>query len=259
MKSNSRVAIVTGSSKGIGFSIAETLAHKNVKILLISRKKKNLISACKKLKKTGAEVQFLVGDLKSEKTPKKAINICIKKWGRVDILINNTGGPPPGTILNLKKNDWENAIQNNLKSVVRFTTEILPIMKKQKWGRIVTINSTRVKEPSPNMILSATSRGGLLAFNKAIAIEFAKYNITSNIISPGAVSSERFINLIKVAAKNEKKTIKKKISEIKKLIPANRIADPIEIANTASFLVSEKASYITGINLSVDGGFTKSY
>ena len=132
-------------------------------------------------------------------------------------------------------------------------------MKKQKWGRIVTINSTIVKEPSPNMILSATSRGGLLAFNKAIAIEFAKYNITSNIISPGAVSSERFINLIKVAAKNEKKTIKKKISEIKKLIPANRIADPIEIANTASFLVSEKASYITGINLSVDGGFTKSY
>ena len=90
MKSNSRVAIVTGSSKGIGFSIAETLAHKNVKILLISRKKKNLISACKKLKKTGAEVQFLVGDLKSEKTPKKAINICIKKWGRVDILINKT-------------------------------------------------------------------------------------------------------------------------------------------------------------------------
>jgi 3-oxoacyl-[acyl-carrier protein] reductase len=132
-------------------------------------------------------------------------------------------------------------------------------MVKNKWGRIITIGSTIAKEPTPQMILSATSRGGLAAFSKSIAINFAKDNISSNIISPGAILTERFINLVKVAAKNENKNYNKKLSEIIKNIPAKRIAKPSEIANAAAFLASDLSGYINGVDLSIDGAFTKGY
>ena len=126
-------------------------------------------------------------------------------------MINNTGGPRPVNILKSNEKNWNYAIQNNMMSAVRFTKQVIPIMKKGDWGRIVTITSTIAKEPTPGMILSATTRAGAAAFSKAIAIEFAEYNITSNIISPGGVMTDRFKNLVKIAAKREKNIFSKSI------------------------------------------------
>ena len=254
-----KVAIITGASTGIGFAIANNLAICGVKVLLVSRNSKKLKSAIKKINNVTDDADYIVGDVSRVSTAQKVIKKCLKKWKKIDILINNSGGPPPGNILKQNEKNWNFAIQNNLMSVVRFTKEVIPIMQKNKWGRIVTIGSTIAKEPSPNMILSATSRGGLSAFTKAIGINFAKDNISANIISPGAIFTERFINLVKIAAKNEKKKYSDKLSEIKMSIPARRIAKPDEIAFATVFLASELGAYINGVDLSIDGAFTKGY
>lgn len=259
LKIKNKVAIVTGASTGIGFAIAHSLATSGVKVLLVSRNIEKLKKAVKKICKTGGEADFISGDVSKVSTAKKVVKKCLKKWKTVHILINNSGGPPPGNLMSQNKKNWDFAIQNNLLSVVRFTQEVVPFMKKNKWGRIITIGSTITKEPSPEMILSATSRGGLGAFSKAVAINFAKDNISSNIISPGGILTERFTNLVKVAAKNEKKSYSDKLSEIEKIIPAGRIADPEEIAHLAVFLASDLSGYINGVDISVDGAFTKSY
>jgi 3-oxoacyl-[acyl-carrier protein] reductase len=132
-------------------------------------------------------------------------------------------------------------------------------MQKKQWGRIITITSTVTKEPSPEMILSATARGGLSAFNKAVCLEFAKFNITSNIISPGGVLTNRLRGLFKEKSKRIKKDYLTVIKSAEDSIPAKRFADPKEIANIILFLSSKHGSYINGINLSVDGGLTRSY
>ena len=259
LKIKNKVAIVTGASTGIGFAIAQQLAISGAKVLLVSRNIKKLKKAVKKIREDNGEVDFISCDVSKASTVKKVIKKCLKKWNKINILINNTGGPPPGDLMSQNEKSWNFAIQNNLLSVVRFTQEVIPFMKKNKWGRIVTIGSTITKEPSPDMILSATSRGGLSAFSKAIAINFAQDNISSNIISPGAILTERFINLVTIAAKHENKSYSDKLSEIKKIIPAGRIAEPQEIAYAATFLASDLGGYINGVDISIDGAFTKSY
>ena len=254
-----KVAIVTGASTGIGFSIAQSLASSGVKVLLVSRNIKKLKMAVKKIHASGGKVDYISADVSKTSAAKRVVKKCLRKWNNVHILINNTGGPPPGNLIDQNEKNWNFAIQNNLLSVVRFSKEVIPIMRKNKWGRIITIGSTIAKEPTPQMILSATSRGGLAAFTKAIAINFAKDNISANIISPGGILTERFINLVKVAAKNEKKNYSDKLSEIKKNIPAGRIAKPEEIASAAVFLASDLSGYINGVDLSIDGAFTKGY
>jgi 3-oxoacyl-[acyl-carrier protein] reductase len=254
-----KTAIVTGSSTGMGYAVARNLALSGVKVLLVARRLNKLKNAAKSIQAEGGEVDYISADVSKSTMPKKIVNKCLKKWGSIDILVNNTGGPPPGNIMEQDEKNWNYAIQNNLLSAVRFTKLVLPIMKKNNWGRIITITSTIAKEPSPDMILSATSRAGLSAFSKAIAIEFAKYNISSNVISPGGIMTDRFINLVKIDAKNENKKYSKKLSEITKNIPARRIGKPDEIANAIVFLVSELGSYINGVDLSIDGAFTKGY
>ena len=254
-----KTAIVTGSSTGMGYAVARNLALAGVKVLLVARRPNKLKNAAKSIKAEGGEVDYISADVSKNTMPKKIVNKCLKKWGSIDILVNNTGGPPPGNIMEHDEKNWNYAIQNNLLSAVRFTKLVLPTMKKKNWGRIITITSTIAKEPSPDMILSATSRAGLSAFSKAIAIEFAKYNISSNVISPGGIMTDRFVNLVKIDAKNENKEYFKKLSEITKNIPARRIGKPEEIANAIVFLASELGGYINGVDLSIDGAFTKGY
>jgi len=164
-----------------------------------------------------------------------------------------------GTLLEINQNQWQKAIETNLLSVVRFSKYVLKFMKLRKWGRIITITSTVTKEPSPEMILSATARGGLSSFNKAICHEFAKYNITSNIISPGGVLTDRLKDLFLKKSKKISKSYSSLIKIAQNSIPTKRFANPDEIANVVLFLCSNHGAYINGINLSVDGGLTKSY
>ena len=253
-----RVAVVTGSSKGIGLGIVKDLLLEKMNVLMISRNEEILNKLKKELNK-GDNLEILAGDVSDIELPKKALNLVLKKWGKVDILINNAGGPPANSFLNHNEKAWESALQTNLMSVIRFSKEFTPIMKKNNWGRIVSITSTIAKEPSPLMVLSATARAGVAAFSKAISTELAVNNITVNVICPGGVLTDRLISLVKNRAELEKRPYEEVLKESEKSIPIQRFASVEEIAGTVSFLCSEKGRYITGVQLSVDGGLTKSF
>ena len=213
----------------------------------------------KKIIAKNGTVEILVGDVAKKGLATKAINKVKKMWGSADILVNNAGGPPPGKLLDQNDKNWDKAINTNLLSAVRFSKAVIPFMKKKNWGRIISISSTIAKEPSPAMVLSATSRAGVMSFSKVMAIEFAEHNITTNVISPGGVFTSRLINLIQNDAKKKNKSFKKHLKDVEKTIPAKRFARPEEIANTVVFLCSDDASYINGQNLSIDGALTKGY
>ena len=157
--------------------------------------KSNRFSAVKKINILGGDPSFLIGDVSNAKLPKKSI-MKAKQLGKICVLVNNTGGPKVGNLLSLNEKDWSNAIENNLMSVIRFTKLAVPLMKKNKFGRIISISSSVVLEPSPDMLLSATSRAGISAFTKAIANQFAKFGITANVILPGGVITQRLKNLV---------------------------------------------------------------
>ena len=254
-----KVVLITGASKGMGFEIAQAFSMQGAKVFLVSRNKKKLKLAVDKIIKKGGVASYLSGDVSDAKIHDKIFRECNKKFGSIDILVNNAGGPPMGTLFEHDQNEWQKAIQTNMLSVIRFTKSALKDMKKKQWGRIITITSTVTKEPSPEMILSATSRGGLSAFNKAICLEFAEFNITSNIISPGGVLTDRLKNLFKEKSKRISKKYSTVIKSAQDSIPAKRFADPKEIANIVLFLSSDHGAYINGVNLSVDGGLTRSY
>ncbi len=254
-----KIVLVTGASKGMGFKIAEQFGYQGSRVILVARDKKNLIKAYKKLYLKKYLVNYIVGDVSNFKACKKIFLFCKKKFGNIDILVNNAGGPPMGTISEKTEKEWNKSIQTNLMSVARLTKMVLTGMKKKRWGRIITITSTIAKEPTPEMILSATTRGGIAAFSKSICLEYAKYNITSNIIAPGGVLTERLKSLFLLKSKREKIKFNILLKSAQKSIPAKRFADPDEIAKAAIFLGSDQASYINGVILPVDGGLTRSY
>tara|TARA_B110000240_G_C13511029_1_gene459388 strand:+ start:1334 stop:2107 length:774 start_codon:yes stop_codon:yes gene_type:complete len=257
MKNKNRVAVVTGGSKGIGLGIVKEFMAKGINVLVIARNEK-LLNNIKTLYNS-QKIETLVGDVSDINLPKKALDLALSKWGRIDILVNNAGGPPANSFLKHDDESWFNAFEINLMSVIRFSTTFAPIMKASNWGRILSITSTIAKEPSPMMVLSATMRAGVAAFNKSISTELAPYNITVNAICPGGVLTDRLIGLVKEISKNNNKSYEESLKESENSIPMNRFATVEEIAKTAFFLTSEEGSYITGIQLSVDGGLSKSY
>ncbi len=257
---NNKIAVVTGASKGMGKSIAHSLASEGVKVLLVARNLDLLKSEVHSLLKLGYSANYLQGDVSDLNLPKLVLEVIKNEWNSTpDILINNAGGPPPGSILNHSDQIWDAAIQLNLMSVIRFTRAMLPYMKEKKWGRIVSITSTVAKEPSPTMVLSATLRAGVSAFTKAVSSEYAADNITLNVICPGGVLTDRLSSLLKQNAETTNRNYDELLCESQNMIPAKRFANPDEIANTVTFLCSEAGSYITGTSIMVDGGLTKSY
>mgnify|MGYP006098690813 CR=1 FL=1 len=252
-----KVAVITGGSKGIGLGIVKEFISNEINVLVIARNEKSLL----KLKNSynSEQIEILVGDVSDISLPGKALDLALSKWGRVDILVNNAGGPPADSFLNHSEKTWMTAFETSLMSVIRFSTVFAPIMKENNWGRILSITSTIAKEPSPMMVLSATMRAGVAAFNKAISTELAPYNITVNAICPGGVLTDRLISLVKKISDTNNKPFEEALSESENSIPIKRFASVEEIAKTAKFLCSDDGSYITGVQLSVDGGLSKSY
>ncbi len=254
-----RVAIVCGASKGMGFACAQALALEGVKVLMIARDSAALAEAAQKISAKGGTVQAYAGNVSEFDLPASAVRRCKELWGTVDILINNAGGPPMGSFQEHGAAAWEAAIQTNLMSVVRFCQAVAPDMKEKKWGRIISITSTVAKEPSPAMVLSATTRAGVAAFSKSLAIELASFNISSNVICPGGVLTDRLVNLLQARAERENKPYQEILSESQQSIPAKRFARPEEVADVILFLASERGGYVNGVSLSVDGALTKAY
>ena len=185
--------------------------------------------------------------------------MCIRdSLKRVDILVCNAGGPPQGTFETLNETDFSRAIELNLKSTINLCREVIPGMKKNKWGRIIAITSISAKQPLDDLILSNTVRAGVLGFIKSLSNEYAQYGITANSICPGFTTTQRIKDFAKGLSKSTNVTVKQLYKSWERAIPAKRMAEPFEPAALIAFLASESASYLTGTAVQIDGGYIKS-
>ena len=252
-------AIVCGSTQGIGKAIALKLALQGAAITLIARDKKKLIAIQKKLNSINKnDHNFIVSDFNNLKLLKTRFNDYLKLNTKPTILINNTGGPPPGLISKASLDDFEKYMKMHLHCSHYLSTSLIPIMQEKKFGRIINIISISVKAPIDNLGVSNTVRWAMASRAKTLSNEVAEYGITVNNILPGFTDTERLQSLLKSRAINLKKTIKEITNNTVLNIPAKRFGKPEEVADATSFLCSKSASYINGINLPIDGGFSKS-
>ena len=250
-------AIICGSSKGIGKSIAILLAKSGVSVILLARNKIKLKEVYNTLNtEFNQNHKMIVCDLENNKSLTNEIDNLKKSNQNPDIIINNSGGPPPNEILDAQIDDFDKYIKSHLFSSHILAKSLIPQMKKNQFGRIINIISISVKAPIKNLGVSNTIRWAMASWAKTLSYEVAKYGITVNNILPGFTNTERLTSLIKSRSLNEKVSIDSIEKQYKNNIPAKRFGSPNEIANGALFLCSNKANYINGINLPIDGGFT---
>ena len=253
-------AIIFGASKGIGFAIAKNLLLNGFNVSISSRNSSNLKEAEDKLNRlnTKGTVIATVCDVLKIDDIENCIQKTFDKFSNIDILINNSGGPPMSSFEKLDLKSWQNSYELILRSTIFISSKIAPVMSKNKFGRIITVTSSVAREPSPLMVLSSTFRAGVTAFMKSISIQLAPDNVTVNIISPGGVLTDRINELVNKQATINKKSFNEVLKQSESAIPIGRLASPDEFAEIVSFLCSDKGSYITGTTINVDGGLTKS-
>lgn len=253
-----RVAIVTGSSQGIGKAIAHGLAQEGVKVTICARNEKQLRDAAEEIESlTKSEVLPIKADLTRSEDIKRLVGETAERFRRVDILVNNTGGPPSMTFKETSEENWQNATNLLLMSVVHACRVVIPYMQERKWGRIINMTSFAAKQPADRLVLSNALRAGILGLSKTLANELAQDGILINAVCPGWTLTRRVEELAKAQAKTSGKTPEEIIKGWESQIPLKRLAQPNEIANLVVFLASEQASYITGAVIQVDGGYTK--
>lgn len=253
-----RVALVTASSKGLGKAVAWGLAREGAKLVICSRNKDVLEKTADDIfLETGVSVFPLAVDLSDAEQVDWLVEETMDLFGKVDILITNAGGPPPGAFIDMKESDWMQAVQLTLMSTVRLSRAVIPGMQKQKWGRIIHLTSVSVKQPVERLLLSNVIRPSVIGLTKSLSQELAPDNILVNAVCPGYIMTDRVRELLKSKAEKEKYTIEAVTEDILTQIPLNRIGEPEELANLVVFLASEKSSYMTGTTIQVDGGFIK--
>jgi 3-oxoacyl-[acyl-carrier protein] reductase len=184
----------------------------------------------------------------------RLVQVVLAEYGRIDVLVNNAGGPPPGTFTDVSDEDWLHAVQLNLMSAVRLTRLVLPGMRERRWGRIINITSVSVKQPMPTLILSNAVRVGVVAMAKTLAGQVAGEGITVNNVCPGSILTDRITQLTQADAQREGISFDEALARRAAAIPMGRIGLPEELAALIAFLASERAAYITGTTIQVDGG-----
>ena len=244
-----KIAFVAASSKGLGKSVAMELAKEGARLVICGRNKESVESTGDEARKYGVPVLALTGDLSVIHDRDRMIEASLKEFGSVDILVTNTGGPPAGKFESFSDNDWDLAVHQLLSSAVGLVRGFLPGMKAKKWGRIISITSQAVKQPVDNLILSNAVRSSVVGLMKTLSNELGGYGITVNNVMPGYTQTDRLKKLIEANPA---------ISAVTREIPLGRFGNPEEFAAAVAFLASERASYITGISLAVDGGWIKS-
>jgi len=252
-----KTALVCGSTQGIGKASARELALLGANIVLIARNEESLKATIKELDATkGQKHYFIAADFQFADQLKEKVKAFIALNGAVHILVNNTGGPPSGPITNAKTEDFLQAFNNHLLCNHVLVQAVLDGMKAEQYGRIINIISTSVKMPLKNLGVSNTIRAAVANWSKTLANEVASFGITVNNVLPGATSTGRLQSIIENKSKNTGEALNQIKNEMESEIPLGRFAEPSEIANAVAFLASPAASYITGINVPVDGGRT---
>jgi len=250
-----RSAIVCGASQGLGRACAEALAGEGVRLVVCSRDFDRIFQAARSIAEAyGSPVIPIAADLAHPETPEKLVREAVAKHGGVDILVNNTGGPPPGKLEELEDSEWEDAFRSTLMSAVRMTRAVLPLMTKKRWGRIINLASISVKQPIPNLMLSNSIRSAVVGMAKTLASRVASKGVLVNTIAAGSFDTERLRSLLRNQAKNTGLTEQEAAAKLASTIPLGRIGRPEELAWLVTFLASERASYITGATIQVDGG-----
>ncbi|HEY6952066.1 MAG TPA: SDR family oxidoreductase [Bacteroidota bacterium] len=253
-----KVAIVCASSEGLGKASALALAKEGAKLVICSRREKAIADAADEIQRqTGSEVFPVVADVSIGADAVRIVRTAVEKFGTVHILVNNAGGPPTGDILSLTDEQWQKAHDLTLMSMVRMTREVIPFMVKQNWGRIVTITSFVAKQPLDELILSVSIRPGIHGLSKILSNQYSKNNISVNTVCPGNIFTKRQEELAPSRAASKKISVEEYLKAQTKSIPAGRYGKPEEIGDVVAFLCSERASYISGVNLLVDGGLAK--
>jgi 3-oxoacyl-[acyl-carrier protein] reductase len=243
-----KTAFVAASSQGLGKSVALELAKEGAQLVICGRNKETLNNTAIEIRQTGAKVLALTGDLSVAAHREYLITAALQEYKTIDILVTNTGGPPPGKFESFTEEDWNKAVQQLLNSVVGLVKGFLPGMKAQKWGRIIAITSQAVKQPVHNLILSNAVRSSVAGLMKTLANELGEYNITVNNVMPGYTQTNRLNKLLEANPA---------MASVTKEIPLGRFGQPEEFAAAVAFLASERASYITGVSLAIDGGWIK--
>ena len=250
-----RVAIVAASSKGIGRAAALALAAEGTHLALCARNRDALEQVEEEARrKHGVSVYADAFDVADDLRVRQFVDAVHSRFGRIDICVTNAGGPPAKLFLETTMPEWDNAYQLNLRSIVSFAHAVLPYMQQRHWGRVVTITSMTVKQPVPELILSNSVRAGVLGLVRSLATQFGPDNITINNVAPGYTATDRMKELAQSKAQMTGGTAAEYETEIAQSIPLRRFAQPEEIADAIVWLASERASYITGQTVLVDGG-----
>lgn len=252
-----KVVFVAAASKGLGRAIAEEFAREGAKLAMCSRDEGAITKAAREITEaTKSETLPVTADLSKKEDCERFITAGLEKFGRMDVLVVNAGGPPPGRFEELDESAWDKAYQLTLMSAVRLTKQALPELRKTK-GNVVFSTSTSVRQPTQylNLILSNAIRAAVHGMLKTLSKDLAKDGIRVNAVQPGRIMTERIIQLDTDIAKRTGKTMDEIRREFESTtIPLGRYGDPKEYANAVVFLASQRASYITGVSLQVDGG-----
>lgn len=244
-----KVAFIAASSDGLGKAVAIELAKEGATIIINGRNKEKLEKTKQEIENEfNIKVLAISGDLADEVERTTVLKTMLSQHNKIDILVSNTGGPRSGKFEDLSMDDWDNTYKLLLASTVALIKGILPGMKKQQWGRIIAITSQAVKQPVDNLILSNSVRASVAGLTKTLASELGEHNITVNNVMPGYTKTNRLLSLIE-----SNPSFASAINEI----PLKRFGNPEEFAAAVTFLASERASYITGTSLAVDGGWIK--
>jgi len=252
-----KVSIVTAASRGIGAGVASVLAREGSDLVIASRDSARLEKLARELEaKYGVSVVPVQADLTKREDVRRIAEAAIRHFGKVDVLAYNTGPPKPGAFMELSEEDWEYGVRLLLMSAVWITRDVLPHMVERRQGRLIYITSSTLKQPIPTLTLSNVIRISLAGLVKTLAYQLGPYNILVNGIMQGYVDTERVREVAAARAQREERKVEDVIKEIEREVPLGRLAKPEEIGELVAFLASDRASYITGSLILIDGGRT---
>lgn len=258
LKLKGKKALVFGGSKGIGRGIADALTAEGVDVALFARSKETLDKSAAEINaRAGGRAIGIVADLADWTSVESGVNSARQQLGPIDILINNSGGPPPSGALGVKPEMWEAQFRAMVLSLFRITEMIVPEMRERKWGRILTVASFSVIEPIPHLGMSNSLRGAVAGWSKTLATEVAKDGITVNMLLPGTIATDRLIQLNRAAAERSGISPEEAVKRAGAAVPVGRLGTVEEFGAVTAFLASPLASYVTGSMIRIDGGLVR--